>query len=437
MTRLRTLDPGSTRFAAVGGGSGARADRVYARPSHAGPVADRPARTAGSGVTLDIEAGRSDTVRDPIYPEYGNAALDVLAYRLDLDWDPDTRELSGVATLTIRAITPVSAVQLDFSDSYTVDDVTVDGAAVTSTWQGDDIAVPKRAGAPTPGPRSSCSTTGGRRRCRCRPSGATSTRASACGWPRGGEAWTMQEPYGASTWYPVNDTPSDEAVYDVTRHRADRVVRRGARQVGRRRATAPASTRSAGSPPTRSRPTSPRSRSAEYTKHRGRRPGRAADHVLDPHRPRRGLHPGAEALAGDARMARRPVRAIPVPVRRRGPRRLRVGDGDPADGHLRRGARRRRRRRRRDRRDPAARVRPPVVRQRRDTEGLERAVAQRGLGHVHRDAVDDRRGLRSPTPTGSTWARAADAASRPVAGPPGHPDPDHFAREQRLRRAAR
>ncbi len=26
-----------------------------------------------------------------------------------------------------------------------------------------------------------------------------------------------------------------------------------------------------------------------------------------------------------------------------------------------------------------------------------------------------------------TWARAADAASRPVAGPPGHPHPDHFA----------
>ncbi len=26
-----------------------------------------------------------------------------------------------------------------------------------------------------------------------------------------------------------------------------------------------------------------------------------------------------------------------------------------------------------------------------------------------------------------TWARAADAASRPIAGPPGRPDPDHFA----------
>jgi aminopeptidase N len=30
-----------------------------------------------------------------------------------------------------------------------------------------------------------------------------------------GELWTMQEPYGASTWYPVNDHPSDEATYDI------------------------------------------------------------------------------------------------------------------------------------------------------------------------------------------------------------------------------
>ena len=29
----------------------------------------------------------------------------------------------------------------------------------------------------------------------------------------------MQEPYGAFTWYPVNDQPSDKALYDITRHR--------------------------------------------------------------------------------------------------------------------------------------------------------------------------------------------------------------------------
>src|SRR5690606_16965487 len=30
-----------------------------------------------------------------------------------------------------------------------------------------------------------------------------------------GAVWTMQEPYGAFTWYPVNDHPSDEALYDI------------------------------------------------------------------------------------------------------------------------------------------------------------------------------------------------------------------------------
>ena len=26
----------------------------------------------------------------------------------------------------------------------------------------------------------------------------------------------MQEPYGAFTWYPVNDQPSDKALYDIS-----------------------------------------------------------------------------------------------------------------------------------------------------------------------------------------------------------------------------
>ena len=30
------------------------------------------------------------------------------------------------------------------------------------------------------------------------------------------EVWTMQEPFGAYTWYAVNDQPSDKALYDFT-----------------------------------------------------------------------------------------------------------------------------------------------------------------------------------------------------------------------------
>ena len=52
------------------------------------------------------------------------------------------------------------------------------------------------------------------------PTPAPTTRSdfSTSGWtitPHG-ETWTMQEPYGAFTWYPVNDQPSDKAFYDIS-----------------------------------------------------------------------------------------------------------------------------------------------------------------------------------------------------------------------------
>ena len=40
--------------------------------------------------------------------------------------------------------------------------------------------------------------------------------------PTDGAAWTMQEPFGAYTWYAVNDQPSDKALYDFTLARARR-----------------------------------------------------------------------------------------------------------------------------------------------------------------------------------------------------------------------
>jgi aminopeptidase N len=46
------------------------------------------------------------------------------------------------------------------------------------------------------------------RRADAEPLGLTVTKR---GW-----LWTMQEPYGAYTWYPANDHPSDEALYDIS-----------------------------------------------------------------------------------------------------------------------------------------------------------------------------------------------------------------------------
>src|SRR6185436_12449625 len=105
-----------------------------------GPGPD--ARTEAPPTTLDFNAGRSDPVRDPVYPDQGNPALDVLAYQLALEWTPPTGQLAGTARLTIRTTTAVDALSLEFSHAYTVDGVTVDGEAATSSWAGDDIVVP-------------------------------------------------------------------------------------------------------------------------------------------------------------------------------------------------------------------------------------------------------------------------------------------------------
>lgn len=157
--------------------------------------------------------GTSEPVADPIYPAYGNPAIDVLHYGLALTWTPQTRTLSGTATIRLRAVTAVPAVRLDFSPAYTIGGVTVDGTAAAGRVAGGDLVVDRALpagavatlvvayrGTPVTVPMPS-------HRGDVEPLGLTVTA--------GGELWTMQEPYGASTWYPANDQPSDKALYDI------------------------------------------------------------------------------------------------------------------------------------------------------------------------------------------------------------------------------
>jgi aminopeptidase N len=152
-------------------------------------------------------------VADPLYPRHGNPRLDVLHYGLDLAWRPATRTLTGTATLRIRPTADAPEIRLDFKP-YRLDRVTVDGVAVTTaTVRAEKLVVPVAVGkdrpvtlvvayhgTPTTTPMPS-------HRADVEPLGLTVTA--------GGELWTMQEPFGAFTWYPANDQPSDEALYDI------------------------------------------------------------------------------------------------------------------------------------------------------------------------------------------------------------------------------
>jgi aminopeptidase N len=179
------------------------------KPS-AGPASIAPAAPVVDYTAWD--AGRSAPVADPLYPKHGTSDLDVLHYGLDLAWEPSTKTLTGTATLQIRPAVDAPAMTLDFKP-YTLDGVTVDGTAAQAAVTAEKLTVPvtvtrdkpvtlvvKYHGKPTTTPMPS-------HRSDVEPLGLTVTKDNSL--------WTMQEPYGAYTWFPANDQPSDEALYDI------------------------------------------------------------------------------------------------------------------------------------------------------------------------------------------------------------------------------
>ena len=171
------------------------------------------AATATPG-TVDLDLAVSRPREDSVYPEVGDPRVDALHYALDLGWDPATRKLSGFAEVTFRATRDASSFQLDLAPAMRVLGATLDGEHVATRHRGKDLVL--RAPVEKDERYELAITYAGRPR----PVPAPTTRSdfTTLGFTvtDDGEAWTMQEPYGAHSWYPVNDHPSDKALYDFT-----------------------------------------------------------------------------------------------------------------------------------------------------------------------------------------------------------------------------
>ncbi len=201
--RLAALATATLLLAACGGSDGGPST-TDASPEVAAPEADDP--------TLDVAL--SEPREDSYYPQVGDPGVDALHYDLDLTWDPKARTLTGAETLVFRATADAETVRLDLGEPLEVSDLRVDGEPVEHTREGKDLLVdhpveadrryeltldytgtPEQVSVPT-----------------------TRSDFSSTGWTitDAGETWTMQEPWGAYTWYAVNDHPSDKALYDFT-----------------------------------------------------------------------------------------------------------------------------------------------------------------------------------------------------------------------------
>jgi aminopeptidase N len=162
----------------------------------------------------DLAVAVNEPVEDSVYPDVGDPSVDALHYHLGLTWDPEGRVLTGEEELTFRSTGDADSVQLDLSPAMEVSEVRIDSVEAEFEHTGKDLVVSgefvtdqqyvatiRYSGSP-------------------QPVEAPTTRAdfTTTGFTVSpdGSAWTMQEPFGAYSWYAVNDHPSDQALYDFT-----------------------------------------------------------------------------------------------------------------------------------------------------------------------------------------------------------------------------
>ena len=153
---------------------------------------------------------------DPYFPAAGNGGYDVQHYGLDLRYDTRTGRLDGTAVITLRATANLTSFSLDLR-RLTATAVLVDGRVAAFRQQGPDPAT-GRGGELVVSPRSAL-----------RPGSTYEVTVVYGGVPGkpldiegANYGWTTfkdgalvaNEPEGASTWYPVNDVPTDKATYD-------------------------------------------------------------------------------------------------------------------------------------------------------------------------------------------------------------------------------
>ena len=164
---------------------------------------------AGCGPSEDPSPG-SIGLGDPLYPGLGNGGYDVLHYTLNLDVDVDANLIHGEASIEARATQALSAFNLDLRGLEVIE-ARVSDRPATHTRSGNELTVtPEEAIR-----RGSTFTTEvafqGRPRTEVLPG-----LGYRMGWVKYDTGiFAAGEPWGSSTWHPLNEHPSDKATYTI------------------------------------------------------------------------------------------------------------------------------------------------------------------------------------------------------------------------------
>ncbi|WP_410636631.1 M1 family metallopeptidase [Amycolatopsis sp. cmx-4-83] len=149
---------------------------------------------------------------DPYFPDMGNGGYDVGHYDIRLAYRPDTQAIDATTTILATATQDLSRFDLDFRGPLTISKLTVDGlnAAYTRSGAQELVITPPhglRKGSPFVVSVSYAGV----------PQKIDDPALGVSGWVATKDgAVALNQPIGAATYYPVNDTTDDKATYTQT-----------------------------------------------------------------------------------------------------------------------------------------------------------------------------------------------------------------------------
>jgi aminopeptidase N len=153
----------------------------------------------------------AEGIGDPYYPGLGNGGYDVQNYSIILSIDPETNEVNGSVTIEAKATESLSAFDLDFS-GLTIDSITVNSAAAGYARAGDELTITP---ASPLGAEKKFTTVVSYHGNPGTIRAVTQVGLQGVGWGRAenGAINVLNEPNGASSWFPSNNHPRDKATY--------------------------------------------------------------------------------------------------------------------------------------------------------------------------------------------------------------------------------
>jgi len=164
--------------------------------------------------TPAVAAPGSTTGGDPYFPAAGNGGYDVAHYGLGLTYEPGTGRLDGTAVITLTATEDLDSFSLDLR-GLTASRVLVDLQRASfrqipaDASGGGELVVTPRQKLRSGTEHVVTVVYGGV------PGQPTDVTGALYGFVSFGDgSFVANEPEGASTWYPVNDVPTDKATYD-------------------------------------------------------------------------------------------------------------------------------------------------------------------------------------------------------------------------------